>query len=96
MANGSSGQILIIMRKTTPSSPIATSKAFTILYFFPSYLAVLRNMYLANSMPVMEPAHMPNQHAPVATKKAYQISLKAIMRPNPEPTMRIVPGIMQV
>ena len=86
----------IIMRKTTPSSPMATSKAFTILYFLPNYLAVFLNMYLANSIPVIEPAHIPNQHAPVATKKAYQKSLKAIISPKPDPTIRIVPGIMQV
>ena len=84
------------MRNSTPSFPIAKSKALIILYFFPSLFAVLRNKYLANNIPVIEPNHIPSQQAPVATQSAYQKSPYAFIRPKPDPTIRIVPGTMQV
>ena len=83
----------MIMRNLKPSVSIARSRAAIHLCFLASFIAVSLNMYLANNIPKIEPAHIPRLHVTDAIVIASQADLYAFIRAKPDPRQKAIEGM---
>ena len=83
----------MIIKNLKPSVSMAKSSAFIHLCFFANFIAVSLNIYLAKSIPKMDPSHIPIWHDIDAIVIASQADLYAFIRAKPDPRQKAIDGM---